>query len=195
MQYKVVFTSLYVFLNGLWDTLEYDKSSFFFFNDTATTEIYTLSLHDALPICPAPARLARLRGRKRCLAAARHPSHVGATRQDPRLDPYRRVLATALRRRGPVILIWDGLGAHTSRAMRAYLARQRRWLHVERLPGYAPELNPIEQVWGNVKARELANVCAEKLTALRRPLHTGFARVRRQSELAFAFLRHTGLQL
>src|SRR3712207_8293080 len=25
---------------------------FFFFNDTATTEIYTLSLHDALPICP-----------------------------------------------------------------------------------------------------------------------------------------------
>src|SRR5256885_9714946 len=29
---------------------------FFFFNDTATTEIYTLSLHDALPICAAPAR-------------------------------------------------------------------------------------------------------------------------------------------
>src|SRR3712207_9156519 len=26
---------------------------YFFFNDTATTEIYTLSLHDALPICPA----------------------------------------------------------------------------------------------------------------------------------------------
>src|SRR5256885_15891053 len=28
------------------------KTFFFFFNDTATTEIYTLSLHDALPICP-----------------------------------------------------------------------------------------------------------------------------------------------
>src|SRR2546430_17562084 len=28
-------------------------SFFFFFNDTATTEIYTLSLHDALPICHA----------------------------------------------------------------------------------------------------------------------------------------------
>src|SRR5574340_1036143 len=28
------------------------KKYFFFFNDTATTEIYTLSLHDALPICP-----------------------------------------------------------------------------------------------------------------------------------------------
>src|SRR5439155_25945219 len=32
---------------------------FFFFNDTATTEIYTLSLHDALPISPSP-RLRRL---------------------------------------------------------------------------------------------------------------------------------------
>src|SRR5258707_5958414 len=29
---------------------------FFFFNDTATTEIYTLSLHDALPICSSSAR-------------------------------------------------------------------------------------------------------------------------------------------
>src|SRR5256885_10054280 len=34
---------------------------FFFFNDTATTEIYTLSLHDALPICPplTPSRKVR----------------------------------------------------------------------------------------------------------------------------------------
>src|SRR5260221_644886 len=30
---------------------------FFFFNDTATTEIYTLSLHDALPICTEPERV------------------------------------------------------------------------------------------------------------------------------------------
>src|SRR5256885_12430074 len=43
---------------------------FFFFNDTATTEIYTLSLHDALPIsCPACAcsrRRGRGAGRRRC---------------------------------------------------------------------------------------------------------------------------------
>src|SRR6476620_12749006 len=32
---------------------------FFFFNDTATTEIYTLSLHDALPICHVLANLAQ----------------------------------------------------------------------------------------------------------------------------------------
>src|SRR6266704_7070844 len=37
--------------------LSFTRFSFFFFNDTATTEIYTLSLHDALPICtPSPCR-------------------------------------------------------------------------------------------------------------------------------------------
>jgi hypothetical protein len=50
--------------------------------------------------------------------------------------------------RGRVLLIWDGLSGHTSRLMAAYLARQRAWLTVERLPGYAPDLNPIEQLWG-----------------------------------------------
>src|SRR2546430_14735652 len=34
-------------------TTSRDSCVFFFFNDTATTEIYTLSLHDALPICPS----------------------------------------------------------------------------------------------------------------------------------------------
>lgn len=102
----------------------------------------------------------------------------------------------ALKRHFPrqrVLLIWDGLGGHKSRVMATYLAGQRAWLTVERLPAYAPELNPIEQVWGNVKTRELANVCAPDLAALRPPLHAGFARVRRQPQLAFAFLQHAGL--
>src|SRR2546425_8998301 len=45
---------------------------FFFFNDTATTEIYTLSLHDALPISPgrrAPAGVCRRPERRRAFAA------------------------------------------------------------------------------------------------------------------------------
>jgi transposase len=96
-------------------------------------------------------------------------------------------------RRQAVILIWDGLPAHKSRAMRAYLARQRTWLTVERLPGYAPELNPIELVWGNLKRRELANVCAPNLDALRTPLRRGCARVRRHPQPAFNFLHHAGL--
>src|SRR4029077_17089913 len=114
------------------------------------------------------------------------------TYTDSRLVTFLRALKRHFRR-GRVILIWDGLGAHKSQRMRAFLTRQRRWLTVERLPAYAPELNPIEQVWGNVKTRELANVCAPDLAALRSPLRAGFARVRRQPQLAFAFLQHAGL--
>src|SRR3989442_4809729 len=42
---------------------------FFFFNDTATTEIYTLSLHDALPICGTGDESPRVRS---CADAGRH---------------------------------------------------------------------------------------------------------------------------
>ncbi|CAG9197929.1 hypothetical protein BVI434_1430017 [Burkholderia vietnamiensis] len=43
---------------------------FFFFNDTATTEIYTLSLHDALPIWRARPTRPRFTARRACLPAA-----------------------------------------------------------------------------------------------------------------------------
>jgi len=54
-------------------------------------------------------------------------------------------------------------------------------------------LNPVEQIWGNIKGRELANLCPVDILALRGPLRVGFARIRRRSTLAFGFLRHAGL--
>ena len=50
-----------------------------------------------------------------------------------------------------VTLIWDGLPSHRSRRMQAWIRAQHRWLVVERLPGYAPDLNPVEGLWGNIK--------------------------------------------
>jgi transposase len=46
-------------------------------------------------------------------------------------------------------LLWDGLPSHRSHAMRDWLNTQRSWLVVERLPPYAPELNPVEGLWSN----------------------------------------------
>lgn len=74
----------------------------------------------------------------------------------PRLAEYLRSL---LRRvRGPVMLLWDGLAAHRSPSVKKVLARFPR-LSVHRLPSYAPELNPVEPMWGhgkNVKLRGVA---------------------------------------
>jgi len=41
-----------------------------------------------------------------------------------------------------VILIWDGLPSHRSRLMTEFLAKQRHWLEVRRLPAYAPGTEP-----------------------------------------------------
>ena len=52
-----------------------------------------------------------------------------------------------------VTIIWDGLPSHRSKAMKAFVASQRSWLVVERLPGYAHDLNPVEMIWGNLKSQ------------------------------------------
>jgi putative transposase len=91
------------------------------------------------------------------------------------------------------ILVWDGLPAHKSREMQEYLATRKDWLEVERLPGYSPDLNPVEPVWGNVKGQELANRCAANLGEARTALRSGMARVRRSGSLPFSFLHHAGL--
>jgi hypothetical protein len=56
------------------------------------------------------------------------------------------------------VLLWDGLSAHWSTRMRAWLDSKHDWLRVERIPAYAPELNPVEYLWANLKDLELANL-------------------------------------
>jgi hypothetical protein len=92
-------------------------------------------------------------------------------------------------------LVWDGLPAHRSRAMRAWLRRQRSWLVVEPLPGYAPELNPVEPLWANLKGRELANLAGESLLDVVVAAEHGVQRIRGTPHLAFSFLRYCGLSL
>lgn len=92
-----------------------------------------------------------------------------------------------------IILVWDGLPAHKSRIMQEYLQGQRHWLSEERLPGYAPDLNPVETLWGNIKGQELANRCSEDLGEAATAVGQGMARVRQSQQLSFAFLHHAGL--
>ena len=79
--------------------------------------------------------------------------------------------------------------------MRVDLATQRAWLTVEPLPADAPELNPVEPLWGKGKGRELANHCAADLDDVTQPLRAGMRRIRGHSPLVFSFRRHAGLSL
>jgi transposase len=70
--------------------------------------------------------------------------------------------------RGPVIVIWDNASIHKGDRIREICRRFPR-LHLERLPPYAPQLNPDEQVWAYAKGR-LANGRPDDLTTLDRHL-------------------------
>ncbi len=94
-----------------------------------------------------------------------------------------------------VTLIWDGLPSHRSRRMKAWLATQRPWLVVEQLPAYGHDLNPIEQVWGSLKNKDLANLCPDTIDEAAVVAEQGLNRIGSDAELCFAFLRHCGLSL
>jgi transposase len=94
-----------------------------------------------------------------------------------------------------VTLIWDGLPSHRSTDMNAWIGRQRGWLVVEPLPAYAPDLNPVELLWGNVKGVELANLCPETIEEAWSAAEAGLKRAGCDYQLCFNFLDHTGLSL
>ena len=100
-----------------------------------------------------------------------------------------------LEQQRPVVLIWDGLPSHRSRRMTDWVASQQSWLSVERLPGYAPDLNPTEQVWGNLKSTELANLCRDTIDEVVGIAEDGLDRIGSDAPLCLAFLRHCGLRL
>ncbi|NEC93341.1 transposase, partial [Streptomyces sp. SID12501] len=93
-----------------------------------------------------------------------------------------------------VVLVWDGLSAHWSRAMRAWVAEQD-WLTMERLPAYAPELNPVELLWSSLKKRELANLAGDHLTDVADATEQGIHRINNNPQLPWSFLTHTGLTI
>jgi transposase len=92
-------------------------------------------------------------------------------------------------------LRWDGLPSHRSTAMRNWLNPQRSWLVVERLPAYAPDLNPVEGLWSSLKGVELANLTSPALAEVIEHAHHGIERIRQTPHLAYSLLRHTGLSV
>jgi transposase len=93
--------------------------------------------------------------------------------------------------RGPVIVLWDGGSIHKGPDVRALLARCPR-VHVERFPGYAPDLNPDEFVWAHFKAT-LANGRPDNLDELMAALCRITTKARKRPALLRSFIRASEL--
>lgn len=99
---------------------------------------------------------------------------------------------------GKLLVIWDGLPAHHGQVVKDCLAQgAARRLHLERLPGYAPDLNPDEGVWCYLKAVQLRNQCGRDLSELRRALPLATWRLRQKPHIRIGCFEqgHLGIQL
>jgi transposase len=94
---------------------------------------------------------------------------------------------------GKLLVIWDGAPIHRCRPVKEFLAAgaaARLWL--ERLPGYAPDLNPDEGVWNHLKRVELKNRCCQNLDELRWELGLAIRRLRRRPHVLRACVAQCG---
>ena len=94
---------------------------------------------------------------------------------------------------GTVLVIWDGSPIHRSRTIKAFLASGgAARMQLERLPGYAPDLNPVEGIWQYLKRVELRNLCCHTLVELRAELRVALASLRHKRDVVRSFVKHCG---
>jgi transposase len=94
---------------------------------------------------------------------------------------------------GKLLVIWDGLPAHRAALVRDFIRAQRGRLRIARLPGYAPELNPVEYLWGYWKRHELPNLCPRDFGQLSYHARCALKRMRRRPSLVMAFWEQSEL--
>lgn len=92
-----------------------------------------------------------------------------------------------------LLLVWDGLPAHKAKVVTDYITSQRHWLRVERYPGYAPELSPVEFLWSPIKTKDLANVLPQGLKHLVRLVKKAFCRIQKNKQLLRSCLYKAGV--
>jgi len=94
-----------------------------------------------------------------------------------------------------LLIIWDGLAAHRSRGVRAYVERTHERIRLAQLPAYAPELNPVEFIWGYCKQHELPNFCPKDFAHLNQVARSRLRSMQRRPTLVTAFWQQAALPL
>ncbi len=95
----------------------------------------------------------------------------------------------------PITLIWDRNTTHRREPTKSWLVPQRHQIRIKSLPPYAPELDPVELVWGYTKLNPIANCARPDLAALVTATRRGTHYVARRPWLLLAFLAHGALPL
>jgi transposase len=87
---------------------------------------------------------------------------------------------------GKILILWDGAPIHRSLLVKNYIASTRKRIVLERLPAYAPELNPVEFMWGHLKIHEIANLLVTQAWELSFEATAALRRMRRRPAIITA---------
>ena len=124
-----------------------------------------------------------------------HTGRKGERRSLSEADYAGLITAAHQQLHAPLILCWDNLNTHISAQMRTLLHAHREWLTVVQLPSYAPDLNPVEGAWSNMK-NSLGNLgsCGtpHRLAAI---IKNRLKRIQYRPALIDGFLAQAGLSL
>jgi len=93
----------------------------------------------------------------------------------------------------PILLIWDRLPAHRSRLVSDYIASRQGAIELPYLPAYAPELNPAEYIWAQLKQHELANFCPRNLWHLSEDARSALRSMQRSPNHGYEACRGAGI--
>jgi transposase len=153
-------------------------------NDTRSAPAHSASQEAAIAaLCLSPdRRRVRLYFRLRTEAGTDAPMAIA----------FLRDLSRELR--APILLVWDNLGMHRSKAMKTFLDISPLF-HVRLLPPYAPELNPLENVWGYLKCNPMANFAPTEPDALLQKTRRSGRSLQRKPCLLRSFIKHCPLPL
>ena len=123
-----------------------------------------------------------------------HRGRKGERRSMSEADYAGLIAAAHNQLHAPVILIWDNLNTHISAAMGRFVSSHPDWLTEVRLPAYAPDLNPAEGAWANMK-NGLGNLSARDVDQLAAIVKNRLKRIQYRPALIDGFLAQTGLTL
>lgn len=95
---------------------------------------------------------------------------------------------------GNIIIVWDRFQPHRAQKVQELFVAKTRLYH-ELLPPYAPELNPVENVWSHTKMNPMANLTAPDIDSLAAKSRSSLRSLQYKKELLRSFLKETRLSL
>jgi transposase len=113
------------------------------------------------------------------------------TIRTPQVIEFLKVLQETIGKK--LLIIWDRLQAHRSKLVRQHVEAQHGRIVLEFLPAYAPEMNPVECIWGYLKHHAMPNYCATDLGDLAGRASRNLRSMQRRPTLVRAFWQQAEL--